>query len=316
LYTAPRQHPSGLGYEIYATELAALLLGKERPAYQVLRVLRDLLPESDDAAFPHESLASAQDVKLSIAGTSVGEFRRPRRGEPRSGTLVEEVDFHAERIASLAAYATADARLFIPLSFPLRGEEEVTVEWTSRGETIRTPVGHITRARGVLGQLTIDWASLEAQTGGPYSFRPPAPGELGLLEMHSHGRVENVRVLIGGEAVLVGEPRDRRARLVPRRLRELLLGRPWVRTVFRPVAAEYIYFRGGEGQYIDVGDLESERGSIDLTFRDSRGLSHALPLLTYERVTIDGAPFTQPLRDPVGRAGPSRGKSRADEPDR
>ena len=337
LYRAPFDHPSGIGYEVYAEELAALLLGRERPVLRRLRVSGEMIgsgaggtlsetevPLEPDGpggagdlrgAEPSDRgenpagpaslvrLSAMQDVKLSIGGFVVGEFRRRSAGEGRWGRLAERVDFGSEGIVGLAAYRNGGSHVFLPLPFELREGDEISVAWRSDGDAVNVPVGHVVAARGAIGQIDVDWSRLGGAARGTWSGRVDEGNEFGVVEIMSSERVDDVRLLVGGKVALVGETTERGRQFLPRSLRKMLLGRPWARSrsVLRPLASGFIYYRGCEGQYVDVANLETESGSVDLVFRDSRGEAQVVPFLPYEVVTVEEDRFDPPYWAPIGR---------------
>jgi hypothetical protein len=307
LYRAPRHHPSGLGYELYATELAALLLGAERPVFEMLRMSPELVPPAGEETLPDPGgLSTLSDITLSLAGSPVAAFNRREAGEPRWWRVNQDVDFTGEGIVSLAAYTNDGAHLFIPLSFPLREGDEVAIACRLDGEPVRIPIGSVVHASGIVGQLAIDWARLdERNLHGNVRVTPG--DEFDILEVASRASIENVRLLIGDRPALIGEIRTPMSRLAPESVRRMLLGRPWTRTVtqFRPAISRYVFLRSRAGQFVDVEEIPAT-GTLDLTWTDGDGRRHALPLSRYEVEGIGGPPFDPAFAAPL--AGGRHGK--------
>jgi hypothetical protein len=240
----------------------------------------------------------AGEVRLRIGAAPVGSVRTSGPGGGRSAGLSREVPWGEGRIASLAVCWNEDGVFFVPLPFSLREGDEVSLEWSRSGDTSRIPIGHVTGVRGPVGRISIDWSKLEAVRSEDYSLHPSS-GE-GMIEMHSRGQMDDVRLLIGGKAAFIGRPGPQR-RISLRPLREVLLGPSWVRTRFRPANFEYGYVRAGAGDYVEVERLPSDRGTVDLAFQDGGGKAHVLPLLEYERITVVGDPFDPPFSTPLER---------------
>jgi hypothetical protein len=115
--------------------------------------------------------------------------------------------------------------------------------------------------------------------------------------------VEDLRLLIGEKTALVASLHEGSGSPLPHLLRKALLGRPWVRTdcALRPLVSGYVYYRGCEGEYVDVAELEGESGVVDLVFGDGRGETEAVPLLRFEVITSEGSLFDPPFSLPIGR---------------
>ncbi|MEZ4649683.1 MAG: SGNH/GDSL hydrolase family protein [Candidatus Eisenbacteria bacterium] len=311
LYRAPLDHPSGIGYEVYATEMAHLLLGRERPTYRILEV-GDRIPAAQVADTLSElgGLSAMTNVKLAVEGSPVGEFRRRANGAPgRWGRVGHAVDFREEGIRSIAAYLGEDTRVFVPLPFPLHAGESIDVVWQNAGGTTRVPIGEVTTGAGLVGQLDVDWTKLDgrsatdgsrtadgitAANGGssPASWygRIDEDDEFGVIEMMSDQDLGGFHLEIGGKVALVGEPRELGRSLLSRPVRALLLGHPWTRSQIRlrPVVSGLLYFRGVLGDYVDVASLEHEEGMVDLRFTGPEGEIHEIPLLPYRVKTVPG----------------------------
>lgn len=330
LYRAPFDHPSGLGYEVFAAELAALFLQEDRPYYRRLRVARTPeLPAAGEEIAALGGLAALRDVRLSLAGATVGEFRRRKDGEGRWGRLAVPVDFAEDGIVSLAvptpgrgfpsAHGDASSgappsdppRVFLPLPFALRTGDEVAVVWEDGDTTVRVPIGAVRAAAGPLGILEIDWTRLAGAHGGRYHGWIDEGGEFGVVELATAGRVRDLRLVIGDEIALLGTTVEHGGGKVATALGRLLLGETWVRTTTRlePRVAGYLYYRGCEGQYVAVDHLVLAGQFVDLTFRDARGDVHTVPFLRYEVISAAGTPFEPPFPPSLER-DPSPGPAR------
>ena len=309
LYRAPLDHPSGLGYQLYATEMAHLLLGRDRPTYDILTLGDQIELDTFPAAAEVElgGLSAMEDVVLEIAGSRVGEFRRrPADDGGRSGPVGETVDFGEERIQSIAAYLRAGTRVFVPLPFLLKADEPIDLVWQSAGDSARVRVGKVTTGAGIVGQLDIDWTRLDGRSSAERLRPTDAAGEVadsstpswygrvdeddefGVIEITSDQDLGGFRLEIGGKVALEDEVNEVGHGLLPLSLRRLLFGRPWVRNEVRlsPVVSGLLYFRGTQGDFVDIAGLEQKDGWVDLRFTDPGGEVHELPLLSYrvERV--------------------------------
>ncbi len=300
LYRAPFDHPSGIGYEIYAAELAALLLGRERPEFRALWV-SDELADASGSEFELKTLRNVHQTGLTIEGSVVAELRQRRAGDSRRGRYRRSVHFDEEDVSGLVMYSKNDFRLFIPLSFVPKGGDEVRLEWKQEGRDRHRLLGRVSRMRGPLGQVSLEWMRLRLEPDAETFVQWVDGDELGFLNIESRAEVSEVKVTIGGELALTGQTRELRKRRMPGGLGRLLLGDPWIRTVtvLEPTISSFMYFRGCAGQYVDVSGLTEESGVLGLRLSDREGNVDTLPLFQYQAVPAQAPPFEPRYAAPI-----------------
>jgi hypothetical protein len=299
-YNARQGHWSALGNEFLAAELAALLLGRDRLELAILSVEEELPDPKRGSPLRLASLAEAGDATLRIGDQAVARFLRRLPDQLLPWGFEGELRFSEQaEIQSLVRLARPQGFVFIPLDFRIQDGDPVKLELDENGAPIEIALGSVRTRDGIVGRLDLRLDALERRS----NLTPLPGGHFHELLAGEAFRADRARITIAGRPALDGRIRQRDASLLPGPLRRPLLGRRGARTIsFHPVVADYLGFRQLEGQYLDLQQLDSERGTVALSVLDpDRGEAH-LPLLSYRIERFRADPFDRPYPAPIPRA--------------
>ncbi|HSL19652.1 MAG TPA: hypothetical protein VLB51_17235, partial [Methylomirabilota bacterium] len=187
LFRAPRNHPSALGYEVLAREVHAVLVGD--PAVTLPEIdISGAYPEPATVEAPRD-LAAYDQVSLTVSGLPAGCFV-----EAADHRTVSPYSFRSNRALAVLDLSRGRTPQFIAAREPLV-EGAVRLRFAVDGHPVEVEVGRV-RLVGSdhVGVLDRPWADVP---GDGWVLTGRSGGGAIDLELHTRGRVDNLRLDLG-----------------------------------------------------------------------------------------------------------------------
>ena len=194
LFRAPRHHPSALGYEVLAREVHAVLVGDDAVTLPEIDIF-EACPEPATVEAPRD-LAVFDRVILTVNGLPAGVF-----GEVADHRNVSPYSFRSNRTLAVLDLSRRRTPQFIAAREPLV-EGAVRLRFTVYGLPAEVEVGRVRLVgSGHVGVLDRPWADI---AGEGWILTGRSGGGALDLELHTRGRVDDLRLDLGDRTLLHG----------------------------------------------------------------------------------------------------------------